>query len=436
MTDEDPTVPAPAEAGDAPLEGAAYLRLVGLGVLIGIPAALVAAGFLGLVHALEDTLWSDDPDWYLVLSIPVAGALIVLAARRFLPGDGGHSPLLGIGGGVVPLVNTPGIVLAAIGSLAFGAVLGPEAPLIALGAVTGLAVGRLVTLGPREEAIVATAGSFSAVSALFGGPLVAAVLLLEASVGLGAAAIPLLLPGLVAAAVGYVLFTGLGDWTGLPSTPLSVAELPQYDATGVLDLLAAVAVGVVTAFLIVGVRRIATAINAHDTPGGNPLLMVGGALAVGMIALVAEALGGTTHEVLFSGQAAVPALLAESSAGVILVLIVAKALAFAICLSIGFRGGPVFPAIFVGVGVAALAAITFDLSPTLALAVGAAAGMASMTRMLFASVLFAALLVGKPGLDAVPAAVLAAAAAWLVLASIDPPKPADPAAPEPTPATS
>jgi hypothetical protein len=30
-----------------------YLRLILLGALIGIPAALVAAGFLGLVHYLQ-----------------------------------------------------------------------------------------------------------------------------------------------------------------------------------------------------------------------------------------------------------------------------------------------------------------------------------------------------------------------------------------------
>ena len=53
------------------------------------------------------------------------------------------------------------------------------------------------------------------------------------------------------------------------------------------------------------------------------------------------------------------------------------------------------------------------MSPTLAVAVGAAAGMAAMTGLLLTAMLFATLLVGRQGLDAVPAAVLAAAAAWL-----------------------
>ena len=60
----------------------------------------------------------------------------------------------------------------------------------------------------------------------------------------------------------------------------------------------------------------------------------------------------------------------------------------------GFRGGPVFPAIFIGIAFAELAHVWFDVSPTLAVAVGAAAGMAAGTRLLITSTLFAGLLVG------------------------------------------
>jgi len=101
------------------------------------------------------------------------------------------------------------------------------------------------------------------------------------------------------------------------------------------------------------------------------------------------------------------------------VLIAAKALAYAVCLGCGFRGGPVFPAIFLGVALATLAVIALDVSPTLAIAIGTAAGTAAMTRLLFAPVIFAGLLVGVAGVDAVPAAALAAVAAWLTMAAID-----------------
>jgi hypothetical protein len=69
--------------------------------------------------------------------------------------------------------------------------------------------------------------------------------------------------------------------------------------------------------------------------------------------------------------------------------------------------------------------IAFDVSPTLAVAAGAAAGMAAGTGLLFSSVLLAALLVGRAGLDAIPAAVLAAAAAWLAVRALSRPPDAE-----------
>src|SRR3954463_16512749 len=110
--------------------GRGYLRLVLLGAAVGIPAGVVGALFLALVHELEGWLWPDDPDWYLVVGLPVAGAVLVYVARRFLPGDGGHSPLKGLSLARMPISYAPGVVLAAVGTLAFGAVLGPEGPVI------------------------------------------------------------------------------------------------------------------------------------------------------------------------------------------------------------------------------------------------------------------------------------------------------------------
>ena len=215
---------------DEPLSGRAYLRLVGLGAVIGIPAAVLAALFLAFVHEAEGWLWDDLPDaldrssppWFLVVGLPVLGAAVVAVARRFLPGDGGHRPLDGIRGGPTPVSHVPGVVLAAVGSLAFGAVVGPEAPVIAVGSAVGMAGTRLSRrLGEQGTAVVAQAGAFSAVSALFGGPAVAGVLMVEGASALGASLIPALLPGFVAAAIGYVVFVGFGSFGGLGRRPAS-----------------------------------------------------------------------------------------------------------------------------------------------------------------------------------------------------------------------
>ena len=407
-----------------PAGAAAYLRLVLLGAMIGVPAALVAALFLALVHDVEHWLWTDLPDrlghsappWYLVIGLPVAGAAIVVVARR-LPGDGGHSPINGLSTTPTPPGHGPSVALAALGTLGFGAVLGPEGPLIALGSVVGLLVTGFARLRPRERGLIGSAGSFAAISSLFGGPLVGGVMMVEAGAGgLGAALIPTLLPGFVAAAVGYVIFVGLGTWGGLNAPGLVEPGLPAYNGTHVYDLVIAIVVGLLTAALVQGVRRLAGGV-LRSSLGMAPLLLAGG-LAVGALAELAGALGADTQDVLFSGQASVPALVTDSTR-IILILLVAKALAFAICLGCGFRGGPVFPAIFLGIAIATLPVTWFDVSPTLAVAVGAAAGMAAMTRLVLTPMLFAALLVGQHGLDAVPAAVLAAAAAWLASAALD-----------------
>jgi H+/Cl- antiporter ClcA len=159
------------------LAGSRYLRLVGLGALVGIPAGLAAALFLALVHELQHWLWTDLPDalgessppWYLVIGLPVVGALIVAAARILLPGDGGQPPLEGHGSPATPISHGPGIVLAALATLGFGAALGPEAPVIAPGSVVALALTTFAGLGERERSVLGTAGSFSAVWRSSGG---------------------------------------------------------------------------------------------------------------------------------------------------------------------------------------------------------------------------------------------------------------------------
>jgi H+/Cl- antiporter ClcA len=416
MASETATGAAPARIVDG-----AYLRLVLLAAALGIPAALVGAGFLALVHWLEDQLWPEDPGWYLVLGLPVIGAAIVYAARRLLPGDGGHEPIQGLATTPTPLKHAPGVALAAIGTLAFGAVLGPEAPVIALGSVVGVALAMALRANARGTAALSAAGSFSAISALFGGPLVAGMLMVEGGVGMGAALIPALLPGLVAAAVGYVVFVGLGDWGGLASQGLVVPDLPAYNGTHVYDLLLAVAVGVVTALLIGLVKRGALWLMAEGPKRvGMAGLLLGGALAVGVLAELADLLGTNSQDVLFSGQASVPVVVGESTAALVLVLLVAKALAYAVSLGCGFRGGPIFPAVFLGVAVASLPVEWFGVSPTWAIAAGAAAGMAAQTQLLVSPLLFADLLVGHAGLDATPAAVLATAAAWITTSALQP----------------
>ncbi|MBV9445147.1 MAG: RDD family protein [Streptosporangiaceae bacterium] len=73
-----------------------------------------------------------------------------------------------------------------------------------------------------RTSVVAAASSFAAISTLLGSPLLGAFLLMEAS-GLGGPLLGVvLLPGLLAAGVGALVFAGLDAWTGLGAFSLSV----------------------------------------------------------------------------------------------------------------------------------------------------------------------------------------------------------------------
>ena len=81
---------------------------------------------------------------------------------------------------------------------------------------------------------MAAAGSFAAVSTIFGSPVIGAVLIIEAT-GLGGPVLALvLLPGLLAAGIGSLVFIGLGSWSGFSTSAwqLSPFPLPPFGGPG------------------------------------------------------------------------------------------------------------------------------------------------------------------------------------------------------------
>ena len=153
------------------------------------------------------------PLWWPLPWVALAGLLTAFAIVR-LPGHGGHVPADGIQAGGTPTspIELPGVLLAGLATLGLGLVLGPEGPLIAIGMGLGVLAMRLVRRDAPDQAVglIAAAGSFAAVSSIFGSPVIGAVLIIEAT-GLGGPTLPLvLLPGLLAAGVGRSSSSGSG----------------------------------------------------------------------------------------------------------------------------------------------------------------------------------------------------------------------------------
>jgi len=400
---------------------------------LGVPVALAAVGFTSLVHGLESLLWDelpdaagwDEPPWWYVIAIPTLAGVVVAGAIR-LPGGAGHAPLEGLSLDPAHPMHLPGILLAGLATLAGGIVLGPEAPLVALGLVLGAVAAQLLRVPEAEGKALVLAGAFAAMATVFAGPLPTLLLMFELIVASAAvssqAVIPLLLPGFVASGTGALVFTGIRDWPGVREASLHSFDLPVYETVQILDLGWAVATAVVAAALVTVARDLAKLI-ARRAEARPSLSLVLGGLAVGVLAVVFHEVASRPAElVLFSGQSSLGDVTAETAAGVLVALVVAKGLAYAISLAVGFRGGPIFPAVTIGVMVGVLASIVL---PDFALAPGVVAGLASgaaaSLKLPFFGALLAALLVGLTATGTAPIAVIAGVTGWLVALRLDVP---------------
>ena len=178
----------------------AFAVLLLLAAVVGLVVSLAAWGFLELVYQTQVGVWDDLPAqlgyddgaplWWGVPVLGIAGLIVAFAIVR-LPGNGGHVPAEGLKTDMVQPVELPGVMLAAVATIGLGVVLGPEAPLIALGGGLGILAVRLIPrdLPSEVSAVIAASGTFAALALIFDSPLVAAVLLIEAT-GIGGPRLP------------------------------------------------------------------------------------------------------------------------------------------------------------------------------------------------------------------------------------------------------
>jgi len=440
MSEQGPGDTSPAAAPMDPvavMRSRGYLSALVLAAILGVPISAVAYGFLALVAKAQDLVFSDlprhlldgaVPAWWPVPWLVLCGLLTGLTIR-YLPGNGGHSPAFGFvtGGGAPTGRELYGVVLAALTTLSLGAVLGPEAPLIAIGGGLGALTVHLVKKDapPMALTIMAAAGSFAAISTLLGSPILGAFLIMEAA-GIGGAMLSLVtLPGLLASGVGAVVFVGLDNWTGLGTFSLALPSVPTVDSPSVATMSWAVAAGVGCAALAWGIRWVG--LNLRPIVHLNRVLVTPAlGLAIGLIAMGYQlASGNSFSQVLFSGQEALPELVANAtdySVGVLLLLVLCKTMVYGLSLS-AFRGGPVFPALFIGgaLGIAASGLPGMSMAPAIGMGIGAMC--AAMLRLPLTSTLLAVLLLGADGLSVTPQIVVAVVVAYVISTALPVPEP-------------
>jgi H+/Cl- antiporter ClcA len=423
-----------ADAVASPADPATTMRsrqfrvLLVLAAAVGVVASTVAWGFLQLVHHMEGWVYDDLPGafgydgapvWWPLPVLAIAGVVVAAAIAR-LPGQGGHVPAEGLNPAPTQPIELPGVVLAGLASIGLGVVLGPEAPLIAIGGGLGFLAVRLVRpdAPPEVGQLLAVSATFAAVAFLFGSPLIAAVILIEAA-GLGGARLPVILvPGLLASAIGSLMWIGMGAWTGLSTSDIAIEalQLPAFPRPDAADFgwtaLLSVAVAVAT-FAIFRLARI-----THRLAAPRPFLILPavGIAVAGLAIGFSEAADKSVTYALFSGETSLAPLVESPGAwslSALALLVAFKGIAYGLSLG-SFRGGPVFPAMFLGAAGGMMAAQLPDFALTPAVAVGMGAAVTSVLRLPLSAVVLALVLTFSAGPGAGPLIIVGVVAAYLM----------------------
>ena len=383
-------------------------------ILIGIASSLVLIVAMKIAAILQSILWSDlpahvgiaaDSPLWIIAILTLTGIAVGLVVR-FSPGHGGPDPATeSLIGAPIATNALPGLLAALILGLAGGVSLGPEHPIMVVNIALAVALGS--RLFPRVSSldwtILAASGT---IGALFGTP-VAAALIFSQTLN-SSSDVPLwdrLFAPLLAAAAGALT-------TGIFFHPNFTLPIPHYPHLRIVDIISgaivtliAIAVGMVAVWCLPRLHALIHRLK-------NPVLMLGiGGFLLGILGVI----GG--HITLFKGLDEMQQLASSQTlgAGDFLLIAVVKLAALVLASACGFRGGRIFPAVFVGVSLGLMLHAHVEAVPAAITISCAILGlMLVVTRDGWLSLFMASVVV--PDTTLLPLLCIVMLPAWLLLA--------------------
>ncbi|MCN2119767.1 ion channel protein [Escherichia coli] len=383
-------------------------------VAIGIASSLILIVVMKIASVLQNLLWQrlpgtlgiaqDSPLWIIgVLTLTgIAVGLVIRFSQGHAGPDPACEPLIGA---PVPPSALPGLIVALILGLAGGVSLGPEHPIMTVNIALAVAIGArlLPRVNRMEWTILASTGT---IGALFGTP-VAAALIFSQTLN-GSSEVPLwdrLFAPLMAAAAG-ALTTGLFFH---PHFSLPIAHYGQMEMTDILS-------GAIVAAIAIAAGMVAVwclpRLHAMMHQMKNPVLVLGiGGFILGILGVI----GGPVS--LFKGLDEMQQMVANQafSTSDYFLLAVIKLAALVVAAASGFRGGRIFPAVFVGV---ALGLMLHEHVPAVPAAITVSCAILGIvlvvTRDGWLSLFMAAVVV--PNTTLLPLLCIVMLPAWLLLA--------------------
>ncbi|HBL8955313.1 ion channel protein [Enterobacter cloacae] len=383
-------------------------------LIIGIVSSLVLIVVMKVASVLQTMLWTalpaqvgisvDSPAW-IIMMLTLTGIAVGLVIR-FSPGHAGPDPALEplIGAPVAPAA-LPGLIIALIIGLAGGVSLGPEHPIMAVNIGLAVYLGSriLPRVGALDWTILASAGT---IGALFGTPVAAALIFSQTLSSNND--VPLwdkLFAPLMAAAAGALT-------TSLFFNPHFSLSLPHYGQMQIADIFSgavvvaiAIALGMIAVWCLPRLHRLVHKLK-------HPVLILGvGGLILGILG----AIGGKVT--LFKGLDEMQQLAFSQvfSVSDYLLFALIKLAALVVAAACGFRGGRIFPAVFVGVALGLMLHEHVDAVPAAITVSCSILGLVLVvTRDAWLGLFMAAVVV--PDTTLIPLLCIVMLPAWLLLA--------------------
>ncbi len=392
-----------------------YRRLLGVAVVLGVTGGVSSLAYLGLTGAVIDvffdrggsTLWSGEWWW---IPLVAFGGLVVAGLRKAwdvpekTPGG-----IELIEAGAVDHKTVPKWVAISAVSAVVGASLGPSFALVLMGGGLGSWIASRRWGGGSADQDYTLTGIAGGLGAAFTSPVLGAFMVSELGPTPKKRYVASIIPQLIAAVIGFVIF-----YVAFGRTFLGIYELPPYEFKA-WDMAVAVALGALAAIvmlvfvaIILVVRRVTQLVTNRYVLGA-----VGGGAVGGLAFALPLTLG--------AGQSQLGTVVEDASAlgiGLLLAVLVAKMVAMALSLAVGFMGGNVFPLIFIGGTAGAITHLVFPSIPyALAVSCMLAAVPGSYLRAPISMIFIAAIAISLDPRTTGPVAV-AVATSYLLIATI------------------
>ena len=402
---------------DAGLKTRNFLLMI-YAALFGALSSLLTAGYITLyqqgINFFEQVslIVLTINIWPLVL-LTGAGVLIGLLIKFF-----GQRGGLGVAqqeyaktGRLNPR-DLPSILPQAFIALWSGAPVGPEGPLVFLTGGVGTFFSDRLRLQKDDVHVLVYSSIAGAFGGFFGQPIIGAIGAVEYMFIKELDIYRHLIPGLLAAAVGWAVYYVL-----LGTSFLGIYAFPDYDSPRLFDLWWAFLVGVIAGFIGIMYKLIFGILHlAFSRLNKLPVLraVIGGVI-IGLI-------GSFLPLTLYSGQEQLLQIIHNPAAfgiGLLLLLLLVKALLTSTSFATGFEGGPIFPLIFIGGTLGLMLSKILTFIPE---GVAVSSGMAGVACAVFPIPLTIILLLGLMGgqTDLLPIIVIGAVIGFLVSKALAP----------------